>query len=629
MKNLTKKIAFISDHASPLASLGGVDSGGQNVYVDRLARQLTEYGYEVDVFTRKDNADLPDVVELYPGVRVVHIKAGPEEQVPKEEMLPFMDEFTTNMMKFIKEKNVEYEVMHAHFFMSALVAADIKKSLGIPFVVTFHALGKVRRIHQKEADKFPDTRFAIEERVMQEADRMIAECPQDYKDFVEHYDAPAENIVTIPCGVDLQNFYPVDKMVARMVLGWDQNEKIILQLGRMVKRKGIANVVEALAVLSEKSDKAVRLVIVGGESDEPDPAITPEIGRLQNLAESLGVADKVAFVGRKNREQLKFYYSAADIFVSTPWYEPFGMTPLEAMACGTPVIGSKVGGIKYSVADSETGFLVPPKDSDALADKLHTLISNTSLSRELRENAIARVESEFTWDIVARQIARLYDRVNSVVLVGRDAEQDLQVVEKNFRKLTETARRTERMLSMEVLEASKVIGRCLLRKGKVLSCGNGGSAADAQHFVGELVGHFMLDERPGLPAISLTADTSVITALSNDYGYDQVFARQVESLGNEGDILIGISTSGNSKNVIEAFKAARKKDVLCIGILGKDGGRLKEFSDLALVVPSNNTKTIQEMHIHLIHTICELVEQQLFIKKTNALPQHDLKLDDA
>ncbi|HEX6982685.1 MAG TPA: glycosyltransferase [Balneolaceae bacterium] len=621
MKNLSKRIAFISEHASPLASLGGVDSGGQNVYVDRLARQLTRYGYQVDVFTRKDNPDLPDVVELYDGVRVIHITAGPEQQVRKEDLLSLMDEFTVNMISFIEEKDIKYELIHAHFFMSALVAADIKKSLDIPFVVTFHALGKVRRIHQKEADKFPDTRFAIEERIMQEADRVIAECPQDYDDFTELYDAPEQKIATIPCGVDLQDFYPIDRMVARMVLGWDQNEKVILQLGRMVKRKGIANVIKALAILSEKSDSSIRLVIVGGESDVPDAAITPEIGRLRELAEGLGVADKVTFAGRKNRDQLKFYYNAADVFVSTPWYEPFGMTPLEAMACGTPVIGSKVGGIKFSVADGETGFLVPPKNPEALADKLDALLSNATLNDELRENAIERVKNEFTWDIIAGQMTRLYNQITSVILDGDDNGQDLQLVEKNFHRLAEATRKTERMLSTEVLEASKVVVKCLLAKGKVMACGNGGSASDAQHFVGELVGHFMMNERPGLSAIALTADTSVITALGNDFGYDQIFARQVEALAEKNDVLIGISTSGNSGNVIEAFKEAHKKDVTCIGILGKGGGELKELSDIALVVPSSNTQTVQEMHIHLIHTICELVEQQLFIKNKVALPE--------
>jgi phosphoheptose isomerase len=285
------------------------------------------------------------------------------------------------------------------------------------------------------------------------------------------------------------------------------------------------------------------------------------------------------------------------------------------MACGTPVIGAEVGGIKFSVANGKTGLLVPPKDPEALAESLLTLLSNESLSGQFKSNAIERVKSKFTWEIIARQMARLYDQMNSVVLVGPNNEEDLKLVEKNFNDLIQVARRTEKIIGIEVLEASKVIGRCLLRGGKIIACGNGGSAADAQHFVGELIGHFILDDRPGLPATSLTADTSVITAIANDYGYDQVFARQVEALGKPGDVLMGISTSGNSPNVIEAFKKARTKEITCIAILGKDGGELKRYSDISLIVPSSSTKTIQEIHIHLIHTICQLVEQQLFMKE--------------
>src|SRR5699024_7553543 len=182
MKNLSKNIAFISEHASPLATLGGVDSGGQNVYVDCLARKLTEYGYKVDIFTRKDNSALPRVVDLCPGVRVIHIEAGPLKEIPKEQLLQYMAAFTDKMAVFIEKNEIDYKLIHAHFFMSALVAADLKQLLNIPFVVTFHALGKVRRFHQKKADKFPDSRFDIEERIMREADRLIAECPQDVHD---------------------------------------------------------------------------------------------------------------------------------------------------------------------------------------------------------------------------------------------------------------------------------------------------------------------------------------------------------------------------------------------------------------------------------------------------------------
>lgn len=627
MKSLTKKIAFISEHASPLASLGGVDSGGQNVYVDRLARKLVDVGYEVDVFTRKDRPELPQVVELCPGVRVVHIEAGPERPIPKEELLDWMGDFTARMEQFISSRSREYELIHAHFFMSALVAADIKKDLGIPFVVTFHALGKVRRIHQKEADRFPDARFDIEERIMQEADKIIAECPQDFQDFVNYYEAPEGNIVTIPCGVDLKDFYPIDSMVARMVLGLDHKEHIILQLGRMVKRKGVANVVEALALLNEAGMASVRLVVVGGESDKPDPEVTPEIGRLQDLGERLGIGEQITFVGRKNRDQLKFYYNAADVFVSTPWYEPFGMTPLESMACGTPVIGSRVGGIKYSVDEEETGFLVPPKDPGSLADKLQLLLTDQSLKAQMGQQALERVEKQFTWDKVTRNIIDVYEHVTTSTYVSNGCQQDLGVIGKGFAELIQVAKRTEKVLNTSVLEASKVLGRCLLQEGKVMICGNGGSASDAQHFAAELVGRFDIENRPALPGVSLNTDTSVMTSLANDYGYERVFARQVEGLGNPQDVLVGISTSGNSANVLEAFRTAKKKNIKCISLSGRGGGQLESLSDLALTVPSENTQIIQEVHIHLIHTLCGLIEGHLFTGEASLMEVSNINMN--
>ncbi|HLR76245.1 MAG TPA: glycosyltransferase [Balneolaceae bacterium] len=621
MKNLSKNIAFISEHASPLATLGGVDSGGQNVYVDCLARKLTEYGYKVDIFTRKDNSALPRVVDLCPGVRVIHIEAGPLKEIPKEQLLQYMAAFTDKMAVFIEKNEIDYKLIHAHFFMSALVAADLKQLLNIPFVVTFHALGKVRRFHQKKADKFPDSRFDIEERIMREADRLIAECPQDVHDFTNLYGADTSTITTIPCGVDLNDFYPIDKSIARLTLNFDRDEKMILQLGRMVKRKGIANVVKALAILKEKYNFRARLVIVGGGSDNPDPAITPEIGRLKKIAASLGVENQIEFTGRKNRDKLKFYYNAADVFVSTPWYEPFGMTPLESMACGTPVIGSNVGGIKYSVADGETGFHVPAKEPEMLAAKLQNVLSNGVLRDELSTNAIGRVRNKFTWDKVTTQIVRLYNEISAANFHGRGNGHNFQLVENNFRRLAGAIRKTERMLSTEILEASKVISECFLGQGKVLTCGNGGSAAEAQHLSAELVGQFTMKNRPPLPTVSLTADSAVTTALSNDFGIGSVFAQQVQALAQKNDVLIGISTSGNSINVIEAFKQAHAMGITVIGILGGDGGQAATYADIALNVPSSNTQTIQEVHMHLLHTICELVEHQLFVDENVVEPE--------
>ncbi|MCA1684633.1 MAG: glycosyltransferase, partial [Planctomycetia bacterium] len=282
---------------------------------------------------------------------------------------------------------------------------------GTPLVVTFHALGRVRRQYQGDSDGFPDDRLGIEDRVVSEADRVIAECPQDEDDLRRLYAADPARVVTIPCGFDPAEFWPMDKVRARDVLGIGRGERVVLQLGRIVPRKGVDNVVRGLARLRDDRGVAARLLVVGGESADPDPAVTPEIGRLRAIAEAEGVADAVTFVGSRARGVLRYYYAAADVFVTTPWYEPFGITPVEAMACGTPVVGSAVGGIKSTVRDGETGYLVPPDDPDALAERLARLFRQPELSRRFGVQSYRRANALYTWKRVADAVVDVYQAV--------------------------------------------------------------------------------------------------------------------------------------------------------------------------------------------------------------------------
>ena len=409
---MARTVALISEHASPLASAGGVDSGGQNVYVAQVARQIARLGYGVDVFTRRDAANLPEIVEWQPRVRIVHVPAGPAAFVRKEDLLPLMGEFCSYVRDFARARG-GYMVAHANFFMSALAAMELKRSLGIPFVVTFHALGRVRRLHQSDADQFPAERMDIEDAAIAQADAVIAECPQDEEDLTCLYGADRRKLAVIPCGFDTAEFWPIARPFARRALGLDPKERILLNIGRLVPRKGIDNAIRALGLLAREHRIAARLLVVGGNSDVPCPVLTPEIGRLKALADEEGIGDRVLFTGRRSREFLKLYYSAADVFVTTPWYEPFGITPLESMACGTPVAGADVGGIRYSVADGLTGHLVPPKDPARLAAALARLCANADHRRELGRNAIDRVHEQFTWSKVARSIDALYQAVTS------------------------------------------------------------------------------------------------------------------------------------------------------------------------------------------------------------------------
>ncbi|GAB3417786.1 glycosyltransferase [Niabella aquatica] len=418
---MEKRIALISEHASPLATLGGTDAGGQNVYVMELAKQLSRQGYQVDVFTRWEDSNKPQTVCCNSQMRVIHIEAGPKAYIEKENLLPYMVPFRRRFIDFIREEKLSYELIHANFFMSALVAMEVKMILGIPYVITFHALGYIRQLFQGNNDRFPAERIRIEKDAIRFADGIIAECPQDKEDLIEHYSAPEEKIYIVPCGVDTSQFYRVPPIEARIRINLPEDGFTLLQLGRMVPRKGVANVIRALSILRKK-ELPVRLVVVGGDQDVPGQT-NPELARLQQLCEDLGVSDCVLFAGKKTQNELKYYYSAADIFITTPWYEPFGITPLEAMACQTPVIGARVGGITYSIKDGETGMLVPPKDPVALATAVSDLYTRQGDLSRMGRNGLIRVQTLFTWQEIGRKIAAVYNTVTRVNSTGNVIKQ--------------------------------------------------------------------------------------------------------------------------------------------------------------------------------------------------------------
>jgi D-inositol-3-phosphate glycosyltransferase len=593
------QIALISEHASPLSVLGGVDCGGQNLYVAKVAKALSSLGYEVDVFTRRDDEQLPDMVEWDQGIRILYVPAGPPRFIRKEDLYPFMEEFTEYMVRFCRHQRKAYDLVHANFWMSGLVAADMKRRLGIPFVITFHALGRVRRLHQQQADGFPDVRFAVEDRLVAEADRLIAEAPQDAGDLIRLYGADPSRIVIVPCGFDPEELWPLDKASARTTLGLPADQGIILHVGRMVPRKGIDTVIRAYALFLADHDAPTKLLIVGGESDEPDPQRTPEIGRLQCLANELKIQDRVCFVGRRGRSQLKYYYSAADLFVTTPWYEPFGITPLEAMACGTPVVASNVGGLKFSVRDGETGYLVPPGDPDALAERFRMLYSSPALLRVFGQQAIQRVNELFTWANVADGLSKVYGEVMLEGGMKRDAALSTSV-DRAMDQAIGALQEAKRRLRHPLTEAAVRVSDCLSRGGRVLIYGQGDSAQVADEWASLVTAR--LANHPGWPAIALRdADTTARHAA------DRHLLRQVETLGRSDDVLVGICATAISPSVIACMRQARVAGLQRILLYGSDHHGLEDLAEVALDVPLTDVRDVRHVHRLLLHIMFDLI----------------------
>ncbi len=412
-----RRIAIVSEHASPLAQIGSVDSGGQNVYVAQIARHLGAMGHHVDVFTRLDNPYMPMELEWESNVRIVHVPAGPARVLPKEQLLPHMAEFSRYLGAYFSCRDEAYDLVHANFFMSAMAALPVARAAGIPLIVTFHALGRVRRKHQAQADLFPDCRFEIEDRIVRDADCIVAECPEDRRDLVELYGADPSRICMVPCGYDPDEMGPMDGAEARRELGWDPGAFYVLQLGRMVPRKGVDNVIRGLGRLRSLHRIDARLCVVGGDIPDPAGGQCAEMTRLMAVAAEEGVSEAVEFAGRRGRGQLRRFYAAADVFATTPWYEPFGITPVEAMACARPVVGSDTGGIRYTVRDGQTGFLVAPRDPDGLASRLAMLARSPDLAQRMGRAGERRARNLFTWQRVAGQLDDLFGQLT----LGREA----------------------------------------------------------------------------------------------------------------------------------------------------------------------------------------------------------------
>lgn len=398
------KISMVSEHASPLSTLGGVDSGGQNVHVAALSAALARRGHEITVYTRRDAADLPGRVRILPRLEVVHVDAGPARRVPKDELLPFMGHLVLGIARDWELRPPD--LVHGHFWMSGLAALEASRRAAaggsyIPVVQTFHALGSVKRRHQGTADTSPLEREWLEPSVGRDADRVIATCSDEAFEL-KTLGVAAERISIAPCGVDLELFTaagPAEEPGRR---------HRILSVGRLVPRKGVEDVIRALPLLSEAGFHDVELLVVGGDGDAAGAESDAEARRLLAVAAQLDVRDQVTFRGQVSREAMPGVFRSADAVVCTPWYEPFGIVPLEAMACGVPVVAAAVGGLRDTVVDRGTGLLVPPRDPRATAEAVARLLSDPALRRRLGRAGRQRVRSRYSWDRVAADTEKAY-----------------------------------------------------------------------------------------------------------------------------------------------------------------------------------------------------------------------------
>ncbi len=392
------KLDLVSEHASPLAAIGGVDAGGQNVHVAALAAGLARRGHEVTVHTRRDDAALPERVVTQDGYDVVHVPAGPARAVPKDDLLRHMRAFAQELRRTWTAARPD--LVHAHFWMSGLASVAAADALPTPLPVlqTFHALGSVKKRHQGPADTSPEHRVELERGLCRDVAHVVATCTDEVFEL-RRLGLSSDRVSIVPCGVDTGVFTPRGPVAPR------SERHRLLVLGRLVERKGQDDAVRALTAVP-----GAELVVVGGPPPDQLDA-DPEVRRLRAVAAEAGVADRLVFTGAVSRADVPAWVRSADVVLAVPWYEPFGITPLEAMACGRPVVATAVGGLVDSVADGVTGELVPPRDPERLGAVLAALLADPHRRAAYGAAGVARVRERYRWSRVVADTEAVYRQV--------------------------------------------------------------------------------------------------------------------------------------------------------------------------------------------------------------------------
>ena len=406
---------MISVHACPLAKLGGRDSGGMNVYVRELARELGRRGHEIDVFTRWREKDDPRIQSLGENARVVHIESGPIGYWPKMDVYEHLGEFTEKLDAHVAAEGRRYDLIHSHYWLSAEVARTLAPRWRVPRIQMFHTLGLVKReVMDEDIDGESDVRIAIERQAVRESAAVVAASQIEVGELLDLYDADRAKLHIIPCGVDPNVFRPIRQVDAREALGRDQCERLVLFVGRIEQIKGIDVLLRAFGLLFFRHPELrndVCLLVVGGALDPGDDAPeTEKIQELRRLVHQHRMEANVSFVGSLDQPTLAQYYAAADLCAVPSLTESFGLVALEAMACGTPVVGTRVGGLQTLIEDGVSGLLVPAGDYQALAEAIAQVLTDARLRMHLAHGARERAE-HYTWRSVGERIEALYARI--------------------------------------------------------------------------------------------------------------------------------------------------------------------------------------------------------------------------
>lgn len=403
---------MFSMHTCPLASKEGKETGGMNVYVYELSKQLSNKGLNIDVFTRAQDRKQPKIVKVNPGFRVIHLKAGPEKNIPKKELIQYVGEFTQNFTEFVKNENLNYDIFHCHYYLSGLAAKLIKRTShkNIPVIITFHTLALMKNlVARSELEREENERIEAEKLLVKSADRIIAPSESDMEYLKYLYECPVKKISVITPGVDTKLFQPISKEKSKLYIKANLQHKIVLFVGRIEPLKGIDVLMYAIKIIHEKNkDLKVCLWIVGGDISQKAKYRSSELKKLEQLRKILDITTEVKFIGRTTQEKLPYYYNASEVVVIPSHYESFGMAALEAMACGIPVITTNVAGISGILDKTHDPLITSSNNPLLLASQIEYLLKNEKAHEQFGLDVLDKVQ-DLNWDNISNKIIDVYN----------------------------------------------------------------------------------------------------------------------------------------------------------------------------------------------------------------------------